>query len=72
MKFLFFRDNILNFKDLSHINDSKFEPLLVNEKYKDEVNETLSLKKTYIISPICSSKTSLEVVNNNWNFISIS
>ena len=71
MKFLFFRDNILNFKDLSHINDSKFEPLLVNEKYKDEVNETLSLKKTYIISPICSSKTSLEVVNNNWNFINI-
>jgi CDP-glycerol glycerophosphotransferase (TagB/SpsB family) len=71
MKFLFFNDNILNFKDLNHINDSKFEPLLINEKYNDEVNETLSLKKTYIISPICSSKTSLEVEYNNWNFINL-
>lgn len=68
MKFLFFTDNILNFKDINHINDSKFEPLLINEKYKDEVNETLSLKKAYIIRPIFSSKTSLEVIYNNWNF----
>jgi hypothetical protein len=85
LEFLFFTNKILNFKDINHINDTRFEPLLINEQYtilkknilslkynfKEQVKQTLSLKKAYIIRPICSPKTSAKVLNNNWKFKNI-
>lgn len=85
LKFLFFKDNIFNFKDIDHKNESKFDPLLINKEYmvlenkilsfnnsyEGETNEIVSLKKSYIISPICSPKTGLKVLNNNWIFENI-
>ena len=85
LKFFFFKDNIFNFKDINHKNDSKFDPLLINKEYtalknkilslnnsyEGETNEIVSLKKSYIISPVCSPKTGLKVLNNNWIFENI-
>jgi hypothetical protein len=85
LEFFFFKDNILNFKSLNHINDTKFEPLLINEQYnilknnilslnnnfKEQAKQNISLKKAFIIRPICSPKTSLKVLNNNWKFKNI-
>ena len=85
MEFLFFTDNILNFKGLNHLNDSKFDPLLISEEYhiykynilslnnkfKDGVKQTLSLKKSFLIRPIYSPKTSLKMLNNKWKYKNI-
>ena len=82
---LFFSEKILNFKDRNRINNNKFDPLLVNggfkvlenkilsfnNSYQDEVNEIISLKKSYIMRPICSPKTNLRILNNNWTFLNI-
>ena len=85
LKFFFFKDNIFNFKDIDHKNDSKFDPLLINKEYtllenkilslnnsyEGEIKEIISLKKSYIISPVCSPKTGLKILNNNWIFKNI-
>ena len=85
LNFSFFKDNIFNFKDIHHKNDSKFDPLLINKEYttlenkilslnnnyEGEKNEIVSLKKSYIINPVCSPKTRLKVLNNTWIFENI-
>ena len=85
LNFFFFKDNIFNFKDIHHKNDSKFDPLLINKddtalenkilslnnSYEREKNEIVSLKKSYIINPVCSPKTGLKVLNNNLIFVNI-
>ena len=84
LKFLF-SETILNFRDISHINNNQFDPLLINggfnvlenkisslnNSYQDEIKENVSLKKSYITRPICSPMTVLNILNNNWTFLNI-
>jgi len=77
-EFFLLKDNIFNFKNIHHKNDSKFDPLLIEEEiislnnsHKDRINETLSLKKSYMIRPVCSPMTGLKILNNNWTFENI-
>jgi len=81
----FFNDSIFNFKNINHKNDSKFDPFLINEEFTDlenrilsinsnyqvKKNETILLKRSYIIKPVCSPKTRIKVLKNNWNFKNI-
>ena len=83
--FFFFKDNKFNFRNMKYKNDSKFDPLLINEEYtvlknkilslkrsyKSETNETITLKRSYIIRPICNPKTRIKTLKNNWTFINI-
>ena len=83
--FFFFKDNIFNFKNKKYKNDSKFDPLLLNEEYttlenkivslnsgyQGETNENISLKKSYIIRPVCKPKTRIKVLKNIWTFKNI-
>ena len=83
--FFFFKDNIFNFKNKEHKNDSKFDPLLINEEfsalekkilslnsnYQGEKNENISLKKSYMFTPVCNPKTKIKVLKNNWTFKNI-
>lgn len=83
--FFFFKDNIFNFKNKKHKNDSKFDPLLINEEfsvlenkilsisnsYQGKKNENISLKKSYMLKPVCNPKTKIKVLKNNWTFKNI-
>ena len=84
-EFNFLKENIFNFKSKKHKNDSKFDPLLINEEYtalenkilslkssyQGETNETITLKRSFIIRPVCNSKTRIKVLKNNWIFKNI-
>jgi hypothetical protein len=79
--FYFFKENIFNFKNKKHKNDSKFDPLLINEEYtalenkifslkssyQGETNETITLKRSFIMRPVCNPKTRIKVLKNNSN-----
>ena len=81
----FFNYSIFNFNDINYKNDSKFNPLLINQEYsalenkivslnnsfEKLTNETLSLKNSYIINPVYIPITSPTFLNNNWTFINI-
>ena len=83
--FFFFKDNKFNFKSIKHKNDSKFDPLLINEEYtalknkilslkssyQGKANETITLKRSYIIRPVCNPKTRIKALKNNWTFKNI-
>ena len=84
-EYFFFDYNKFNFNDINYKNDSKFNPLLINQEFstlenkiislnnsiEQLMNETLSLKQSYIIKPICSPMTSPTFLNNSWTFINI-
>jgi len=81
----FFNYNLFNFNDKNYKNDSKFNPLLINQEYsalenkivslnnsfEKLTNETLSLKNSYIMKPVCSPITSPTFLYDNWTFINI-
>jgi hypothetical protein len=83
--FNFFKENMFNFKSKKHKNDSKFDPLLINEEYtalenkilslkssyQVETNQTITLKRSFIIRPVCNPKTRIKVLKNNWTFKNI-
>jgi hypothetical protein len=85
LTFYLFKENIFNYKEINYKNDSKFEPLLINEEYislkkkilslnnnhQIETNETLSLKKSYIIRPVCIPKTGINLLKNKWTMKNI-
>jgi len=78
----FFSDNIFDYNDLRRKNESKFDPLVIDKEYTlnlslnnnsnyKSINETLTLKKSYIINPNYSSKSNLNIYNDKWTFINI-
>lgn len=81
----FFSDNKFDYNDLRNKKEDKFEPLIIEREYnitnkllslRNNSNykvftENLTLKKSYIIKPIYSSKTNLNIFNNKWEFINI-
>ena len=83
--YFIFQNNKFNFKNKEHKNDSKFDPLLINEEYtalknkilslkssyQGKANETIILKRSYIIRPVCNPKTRIKVLKNNWTFKNI-
>ena len=85
LKVDFFSDNIFDYNNLRRKNESKFDPLIINNEYNNlnlalssnsnnsdkAFKENLVLKKSYMINPICSSKTNLDKDNDEWSFINI-
>jgi CDP-glycerol glycerophosphotransferase (TagB/SpsB family) len=83
--FFIFQNNKFNFKNKEHKNESKFDPLLINEEYtslknkilslkssyQGKANETITLKRSYIIRPVCNPKTRIKVLKNKWTFKNI-
>ena len=67
LKISLFNGKELNYKNLNLINDSIFDPLIINQQYENilkdlhDINksQTMKLKKSYIKAPICKPKNDL-------------
>ena len=84
--FYFFPFYQLNYNNLYFRKEIKFSPLIISKEYNltnelltlnknksdsESLKSTYTLKKSYAINPIYSSKTNLNILNDEWSFLNI-
>ena len=62
-------DEIINYNDLSNINDNEFDSLSINKYNNTFNNRTLNLKKLYTKKPYYIPKQNLLIHLNGWQFL---
>ena len=73
----FFNGNLINYNNLSYLNNTIFDPLYINEQYislikkKTEFQKELRVRKIYIRYPICNLKRNIYSNNKNWIYRNI-
>ena len=73
-KIYLFNEKEINYKSLNNRNDSIFNPIFIHEEYDntiknfqdEKINQTLKLKKSYILHPLCNLKRNVAEVYNYW------
>ena len=67
-----FSGEILNYLNLFNKNDKEFDPLIVNERYSENIqnymNNNFRLEKSYTTMPKCILKRNLIVREEQWRF----
>ena len=73
----FLPDNLINFNNLSNLNNTIFDPLYINDQYLSIFNKSnnlqkgLRIKKIYSKYPICNLKRNIYSNNRNWTYTNI-
>ena len=76
----FFINKYIDYNNINHKVDNKFNSLLENTKHKqfiDAINtnyynhDSYKLKKSYLMPPYCQLKREIAVVNSKWFFANI-
>lgn len=70
---VFINNNLINYNNLSNLNDTIFDPLYINDQYISLVNKNNNsgIKKIYTRYPICNLKRNIYSNNTNWTYINI-
>ena len=67
-----FNNEIINYNYLNNIKDNEFDPLIVNNNYKNAFyDKTLNLKKLFLKRPDNSPKQNMLIKLNKWHFKNI-
>ena len=73
----FLPDNLINFNNLTNLNNTIFDPLYINDQYLSLFNKSsnlqkgLRIKKIYSRYPICNLKRNIYSDNKNWTYTNI-
>ena len=70
----FINSNLINYNNLSYLNNRIFDPVYIIAQYKSSINEfqkELRIKKIYMRYPIFNLKRDIYLNNNNWTYKNI-